>query len=168
MAKIGKRGFSLIELLIGMAIFALIFAAVCTVLPAGIAAFQADSAQSRNMQQAGTIMNIIADKARYAKTISSPALDGTASAALTFTSAGGSYNIYLGSGSDANTLLFVENGTTTRYGIGAVRNISFKYYKNAANNTTRQLDITITLSDRSTTLNPDYSLTTTIVLANSP
>lgn len=78
MAVKNERGFTLIELIVGMAVLALVGAAVFGVLSSSVTTKNYGMNQEASFTQARTVMGTIADELRYA-TISSPAVGAAAS-----------------------------------------------------------------------------------------
>jgi prepilin-type N-terminal cleavage/methylation domain-containing protein len=73
-----ERGFTLVELIIGIAIMALIMAAVFGVLSSSVATKNYGMSQEASFTQARTVMTAVADELRQA-TITSPAVGSSAS-----------------------------------------------------------------------------------------
>lgn len=172
-----QKGFSLIELLIGMTIFILILAGVVVTLQSGIKSQQYNTAQGHNLQNGRVILNYVADQIRYATKITTPALNASSNQ-LAFEVAAydkvtktyinpKTYIIksdtYQGK---ANTLATFTNGAAIpESGIapGLINSIDFRY---AEVNNRKQLTVSITLNDHSYTGSPAFDLSTTIQLPN--
>lgn len=78
MAVKNERGFTLVELIIGIAIMALIMAAVFGVLSSSVTTQSYGMSQEASFTQARTVMTAIADELRQA-TVISPAVGSSAS-----------------------------------------------------------------------------------------
>ena len=141
MTKFSKAGFSLVELLVAVAVTALLLAATFGVLATSILSFQNTADQGANVQISREALNRISNEIRNATAIQSPAFtSGTATAGtiLNYTSpdiASPNRRIAMGSGTDVNNILIINrdnNAVIQRIGQGRVQAGSLNFSRSGA------------------------------------
>ncbi|MEN6412384.1 MAG: prepilin-type N-terminal cleavage/methylation domain-containing protein [Veillonellales bacterium] len=153
-----SKGFTLVEIVIGMAIMCIIAAAAFSILSTGVKAYQYDAAQSHIIGQAGPTMSILVDKIRYANSISSLNV-GDSTQTLSFVDSSNNVcKITKGTDADINTIIFTEGTSTQKMAIGIVKSITFN------RKTIHQLDIELIVHDYGYANNKDKSLTYTVFM----
>lgn len=167
--KIGNRGFSLVELLVSIALLAIVMAAAANLLSSGLKASQFNMSIGHILAPGRNAMNIITEQLRYnAVKVTQPAAGANG---VVFTCNDDAtplttYSIYRDSGTRA---IFIEiNGVVTdnnKLAKGMVESLNFTRAGSS-------VDVTIELNDQAYK-NPDGSigsptrtLTATVVLSN--
>lgn len=167
-----NRGFSLMELLVVVAVTALLMAGAFGLLSTSIRSYQNTMDQGANVQISRSIMNAVAEEIRNASAVAEPVfVSGTAqqSGYLVYTSPAAIVcKIAIGSGADAHNILVTNNNTGSiinndagipkRYGQGRVSSLQFI----RSESDKRVFTVKITLQD---TINPGATATavTTVV-----
>lgn len=162
-----NNGFTLVELLIGMAMMAVLMAAIAGVLSSSMNSFSYSMSKAHSLQPARTAINQIGDSVRYtAAAISNPAL-GSSGNELDFTdSTSNSYRIYVPStGSNANTIIITKNGiVASSLAAGMVQPTSVSFIRDATD--ASKLTIRITLNDNAYSNSPGTTVSSLFALAN--
>lgn len=155
-----SKGFTLVELVIGMAIMCIIAAAAFSILSTGVKAYQYDAAQSHIIGQAGPAMSILADKIRYANSISSLNV-GDSTQTLSFVDSSNNVcKITKGTDADINTIIFTEGTSTQKMAPGIVKSITFTRDPQS----THLLKIELIVHDYQYANSKDKSLTYTVFM----
>ena len=153
------RGFTLVELLIGMAILSILMAGMFGVLSTSLSSFRYLYTQNRNVEDARQAINILADELRYAKGITTGPANGE-----TLSLGDGNSFVYIVSvngtdvartltrGATAKTFI-LQGGTAAGYpaysfGTGIVTALSVQRTDDAANQKVK-FTISITTHDTS-------------------
>ena len=160
------RGFSLVELLIGIAILAIIMAAVFGVLSASVTSQQYNFDEGANIQDARVTLNEVSNQLRNATSLSNTLAHSLTYRVLNDTS---DRTIALGSGTDAGYVLITDSaGVTKKYGSGRIVSLDFTYasvgetapYK-------RKISIQVQVKNPARSGAPLSDLTTSVVTLNS-
>lgn len=126
-----ERGLTLAELVVGMAVMALVMAAVFGLLSSSIGAQTYGMKQEASFTEARRAMATISDELRYA-TVTAPAAGATASQISYTTRSGENRTISLGAGADAGTVLIARTGGTERVGKGLIQTLTFARHTSEA------------------------------------
>lgn len=156
-------GFTLVELVIGMAMMTILMAAAFGVLSTGLKSYYYNQSQSHIIAQAGPTMSIITERIRFIKSISGLSL-GSSANTLSFTDANdNNCTISVGSGTDVHTLIYTKGGSTEKFVPGIVKSITFT----RDSSQTQLLTITLVVHDYSSTiLSQDRTFTYTVFMPN--
>ncbi len=120
-----ERGFTLVELTVGVAVMALIGAAIFSVLSSSLRAYQFGSNDERAFAEARAALSAIAEELRYQADVTGPAA-GTADAAqISYIRDGEAHSIILGAGAEAGNLVIVTPGGRQLVGGGLIRAATF-------------------------------------------
>lgn len=150
MKKMNRSGFSLTELLVAVAVTALLLAATFGVLASSIMSFQNTADQGANVQISRDAMNRISNEIRNATAIQNPAFtSGTATTGnvLNYTSpdtASPNRRITLGTGADAKNVMIVNRDTSAviaRIGQGRVKPASLTFSRSGADQRVITVDL---------------------------
>ena len=150
------------ELLVGMAILAIILGSIATSMNSAMRSYQYNMSQGRNVMSTREVLNAISDELRYATAISvatgTPVtiLDGSTTVTYTVNSAARTISATVGT--PATTYNLVINGRTIS--VNNLRSITFT--RTAA----KQLDISILENNASYTGSPTMTTVTTITMPN--
>jgi len=151
-----KQGFTLVELMVGMAIMTLIMAGVFGVLRASINSYQFSQKRVYEAQQSRIAINAVIDDLRNATAITAPVKGGTQNS-ITYTNSI-DYTIKVGTGLNANKLMKGATPVTSNI----VKTISF-----ARDGTDgRIIKVTITLSSPDNNSSGDFIIDTVAFAAN--
>ena len=166
-----QAGFTLIELVIGMAILTIIMAAILGVMPASFNAQQYNFEEGANIQDIRVVLNGISDELCNATEVSSPAPGGSANA-ISYQQDGddGYRTITLGTtGSDKGYVLFTAPGSADRkLGSGRITSINFNHnHVPAGSSEPCKREITIRVQVQAKTGAPLSELTTSVVTLNA-
>ena len=128
-----KNGFSLVELMVAVAVTGLLMAGIFGVLSTSILSFQNTADQGANVQLARGVLNEISNELRNATAVSMPAAPvsvAVTASTLNYVAADASNKqITMGTGADANNVLIknLDNGTSVSYGQGRVKAGSLQF-----------------------------------------
>ena len=165
-----QQGFSLVELLIGIAILAIIMAAVFGVLSASVKSHQYNFDAGANIQDTRVILNESSNQLRNAIAISAPNVNVHADSITFVTSLDPSHNRTIALGKDANAgyVLFTDSTGTRKLGSGRVASLDMVYSTvGAVSPFKRQIIIKITVKNPARSGAPLSDLTTSVVTLNS-
>ena len=95
-----EKGFTLVELLIGVAVLSILMAGVFGVLSSSLSSFRYLFTQNRNIEDARQAINALSDELRYAKSITTGPADGA--------------TLSLGAGNSFVYVVSVNGGDVTR------------------------------------------------------
>lgn len=160
-----EQGFSLIELLIGVALIGIIMAAVFGVLSASLRSQQYNFDEAGNTQDERIIIMSISNELRNAVQIISPA---TGSApAISYMKSGdlNARTISLGTGTDANTVVFTDPGGAIVQRLGTGRTQLLTFTRDATANP-RKITIDLTVRNSSNANSPSNRITTFVYTLN--
>ncbi|QDR80255.1 PilW family protein [Sporomusa termitida] len=148
MLKLNDRGFTLVELLVGMAIMLIILAPIFGTLTTTIKTFQINMAQQRNISSEREIFNALSNEIRYATNVTR-----VSSTEIEFTVDNRNCRIFIGTGDNANALMVeridTDGNTTTKNLTSAViKNITFESVAN------KTLTVSIEVIDRAFSNSP--------------
>ena len=141
MKKMNRSGFSLTELLVAVAVTALLLAATFGVLATSILSFQNTADQGTNVQISRDALNKISNEIRNATAIQSPAFtSGTVTTATVFDytspdTASPNRRITLGTGADEKNVMIVNRDTSAviaRIGQARVKPASLSFSRSGA------------------------------------
>jgi len=168
--NIREKGFTLVELLIGMSIMTIIMTGVFGVLYSSVKSYKYSWEQGSNIQDTQGVLTLVSNEIRNATSISTPGFTAnqiTSGSRIDYqvvvNSITEQHSIYVGSNSDINTIILSVNGsikkklainrveqiTFTRDGINKGRVTINLIVQNQANSATPTMQITNTV----TTLN---------------
>ena len=128
-----KNGFSLVELMVAVAVIGLLMAGIFGVLSTSILSFQNTADQGANVQLARGVLNAISNELRNATAVSMPAVPVSAAvteSTLNYVASDASNRqITMGTGVDANNVLIknLDTGTSVSYGQGRVKAGSLQF-----------------------------------------
>ena len=128
-----KNGFSLVELMVAVAVIGLLMAGIFGVLSTSILSFQNTADQGANVQLARGVLNAISNELRNATAVSMPAVPVSAAvteSTLNYVASDASNRqITMGTGVDANNVLIknLDTGTAVSYGQGRVKAGSLQF-----------------------------------------
>ena len=128
-----KNGFSLVELMVAVAVTGLLMAGIFGVLSTSILSFQNTADQGANVQLARGVLNEISNELRNATAVSMPAVPVSAAvteSTLNYVASDASNRqITMGTGVDANNVLIknLDTGTAVSYGQGRVKAGSLQF-----------------------------------------
>jgi len=165
MKVLDNRGFSLVELLIGMTMFVILLAGVSGVLTSGVKSTQFDMSLGHILAPGRNTVNIISDRVRYdAVTITSPAVSASGTQ-INFSDS--SSNVYVISlNSSARSIVITKNGaadpTNPTLAAGMVETLTF-----IRGSDVRDISITVKFNDKAYTGSPDRILTVSVVALNA-
>ena len=164
MRKRNNQGFSLVELLIGMAIMVLILAGVASVLSTGLQGMQFNLSMGAALAPGRNAANVITDRLRYnATTISYPAAGEANKLYLTYSDGTDEYTI--SRNSSTNTIVITKNGaadpTNPTMATGFVTGLSF-----SRGSDIREITVEITLKDPSNANAPSKTTRATVLALN--
>lgn len=165
MKILNSRGFSLVELLIGITMFVILLAGVTGLLTSGIKSSQYDLSVGHILAPGRNAVNIISDRLRYdAVTISAPALSTSGATQISFSTGTDSYVI--SRNSTARSIVITKNGaadpTNPTLAAGMVEALTF-----ARGSDVRDITITVQFNDKAYTGSPDRTITVAIVALNA-
>jgi prepilin-type N-terminal cleavage/methylation domain-containing protein len=160
-----QQGFTIVELLVGMAIFTIIMAAVLSVLSTSIKSQQYNFDQGANIQDARAILNKASEELRNVTFISSPEVNQQANA-ITYRKSDDTIDcsIALGTGADVGYILFTNTaGVVQRLGAGRVSSIDLIYEDVSGR---KKITLRIQVQNSARTGAPLTDLTTSVVTFN--
>ncbi|MDT8901888.1 type II secretion system protein J [Anaeroselena agilis] len=134
-----ERGFTLIELVIGIAIMALVGAAVFGVLSSSLRAYQYGSSDEHSFNQVRSTLSAIATELRYDAEVNAPAA-GATDEKISYTKNGEAHSIELGTALEAGNVVIVTPGDRILYGNGLIQAATF--IRDAAE--PRRITVTVT------------------------
>lgn len=174
MKKMNRSGFSLTELLVAVAVTALLLAATFGVLATSILSFQNTADQGTNVQISRDALNKISNEIRNATAIQSPAFtSGTATTGgvLDYTSpdtASPNRRITLGTGADAKNVMIVNRDTSAviaRIGQTRVKPASLTFSRSGADQ--RVITVNLVFQSNSYGGSIDTPVSTVVTTLNS-
>lgn len=124
MSKKREQGFTLIELVIGIAIMSLVGAAIFGVLSSSLRAYQYGANDERTFNQARAVMTAVATELRYDATVNTPAI-GVIAEQIGYTKNGEVRSIELGAALEAGNVVIVTPGGRQLFGGGLVQSATF-------------------------------------------
>lgn len=165
MKKLDNRGFSLVELLVGITMFVILMAGVFGVLFSGIKSSQFDLSLGHILAPGRNAVNIMSDRLRYdAVTISAPALSTPGAKQIAFSDGTNAYVI--SRNSTARSIVITQNGaadpTNPTLAAGMVEDLTFDRGSDA-----RDITITVLFNDKAYTGSPDRTIKVSIVALNA-
>lgn len=172
--KITRAGFSLVELLVAVAVTAMLLAATFGVLATSILSFQNTSDQGANVQISRDALNKISNEIRNATAIQAPSFtNGTATVGtiLNYTSPEiGSPNrrITIGSGADTNNILIINrdnDAVIQRLGQNRVKPASLSFSRSGADQ--RVITVNLVFQSNSYGGSIDTPVSTVVTTLNS-
>lgn len=119
-----ESGFTLLELIVGIALMTLLMTGIFAILSSSLKVQQYGFMQQSNYTEIRRAMNTISEELRNS-TVTFPPADGTLSSRINFTNSSGNGAILLGSGEDANIIIIVRSTGTERIGKGQVQSLNF-------------------------------------------
>jgi len=157
-----NRGFSLIELMIGVAILGLIMVGAANLMSSGVKAKQYDLSIGRILAPGSNAVNTIADQLRYTPvTITAPALGGSASQISYTDSTSNTFVISLNS--STHSIVITQNGSTiSTLASGIARSLTFT----RDSSDPRTVTVTAAFNDNSYSSSPTRTISVTIVMWN--
>ena len=164
MRKIKNRGFSLVELLIGIAIMALIFAGLSGILSTGLKGLQFNLSLGTVLAPGRNAVNVITDRLRYdATSISSPNVGEADKPSLTYLEGTDVYII--SRDSSANSIVITKNGAADpinpTLAAGMVTALTF-----SRGTDLRDITIAVTLKDPANPNSPSKTTTASFLALN--
>lgn len=151
-----EYGFTLVELIIGMALISLILSGVYGVLDSSIKAKQSVYKQGVNIQDSRSVINAIVEEVRSATNITNPPLSQSGKV-LTYNIDSEIRKIYIGTNSDSNTIIIEKNGVVSqRLAMQNAQNLTFT--RTGTINAPNKVQIDLTLAGSSSG-NPTISMT---------
>ena len=164
MKKIANRGFSLVELLIGITIMALIFAGLSGILSTGLKGFQFNLSLGTVLAPGRNAVNVIVDRLRYnATSISYPNAGDTDKLYLTYSDGTDEYTI--SRDSSAKSIVITKNGAADpvnpTLAAGMVTALTF-----TRGTDVRDITISVTLKDPANPDSPSKTTTATFLALN--
>ena len=169
-----RAGFSLTELLVAVAVTALLLAATFGVLATSIQSFQNTADQGANVQISRDALNKISNEIRNATSIQNPSFtNGTATSGtvLDYTSpepASPNRRITLGTGTDANNVMIVNRDTNAvieRIGQTRVKPASLTFSRSGSDR--RVITVSIVFQSGSYGGSMDTPVSTVVTMLNS-
>lgn len=160
-----QHGFSLVELMAGVAILGIVMTAIFGVLSAGLRSQQYYSTQAGSIRDERQIIMFISDEIRNATLINIP-VAGASSPSISYQKSGDANNRSISVGGpgtpDANTVLFKDpNGNVVqRLGAGNAQTLSFL----RDGTVTQKITVTLTMANSSNASAP--SITTIVYTLN--
>lgn len=152
-----ERGFTLVELIIGIAIISIVLAGVLGVLESSVKTNQYVTQQTINTQDSRNVLNSIVDEIRLANSISKPAL-GASDNILVYTVGSETRKIYVGTDTAANTVVIEKDGAINQR--LALKNAqSMKFTRTGTAKSQNQIQIELTLKGDKNTGNSTTSIT---------
>lgn len=159
-----NNGFTLVELSVGLAIFAIIMTVIFGVLYQALKTQQYNLDAGANIQDARAIISEASNEIRYATAISSPA-SNTHASTITYQLAGDSATRMIALG--AGYVLFTDAaGNVHRLGSGRVTSLDFVYVNSDGASTPCPKNVTIRLQVQANASAPLSDLTTSVVTYN--
>jgi prepilin-type N-terminal cleavage/methylation domain-containing protein len=160
MLILNNRGFSLVEVLVGMAILTIALAPISMAISAATKSYQYSMSQGRNVMSTREILNAISEELKYATAVSltvgnSVTIPGST---LTYTVNSSSRTITSTAGGTTGTYSLLINGKTVS--ISNLQSITFTY------TATKQMDITLNENNAAYTNSPTMTTTTTVAMPN--
>ncbi|MHC1758867.1 MAG: PilW family protein [Negativicutes bacterium] len=164
MKILDNRGFSLVELLIGVTMFVILLAGVSGMLTSGIKSSQYDLSVGHILAPGRNAVNIISDRLRYdAVNITSPVISGSG-AQINFSDGTNTYVIYRNS--TARSIVITKNGAADpanpTLAAGMVETLTFTRGSDA-----RDITITVLFNDKAYTGSPDRTISVSVVALNA-
>ena len=164
MRKRNNQGYSLVELLIGMAIMVLILAGAASVLSTGLQGMQFNLSMGATLAPGRNAANVITDRLRYnATTISYPAAGEANKLYLTYSDGTDEYTI--SQNSSTKTIVITKNGaadpTNPTLAAGLVTGLAF-----TRGTDLREVTVEITLKDPSNANAPVKTTKATVLSLN--
>lgn len=169
-----QNGVSLAEVLVAVAVMALLMAGAYGVLSTSVLSFQNTADQGANIQLSRNVLNAISDEVRSAMAIQAPAfVSGTAqgSQVLDYTSpdvAAPNRRITMGTGSDSKNVLILNrsnNAVIKNVGQGRIKAASLNFVRDAADQ--RVISVSLILQSDAYTGSIDTPVSTVITTLNS-
>ena len=156
-----NRGFSLVELLIGMGILAILMAGIAMSFSTTTQSYQYNMSQGRNVMSTREVLNAISDELRYATAVSvtvgnSVTIPGST---ITYTVNSSNRTITSAVGGTAGTYSIVINGKTVS--VSNLQSITFTYTAK------KQMDIIVNENNAAYTNSPTMRTTTTVAMPNA-
>lgn len=161
-----NRGFTLLELLIGMLIMTLLLGAIFQILTISIKTYQYNMALSHNKMEIRNAINQITDELRYATEITNPEFVNkqnppNESSRIEYVANTQSCSIAIGTGGNANTIV-ISGVHPQTLANGMVQRLRFSRHSTVINEVT----ISITVNDHSFIGSPDTTLDTIVIIPN--
>ena len=138
-----KRGVTLIELLIGVVLISMVITVISRIAIVSFRSQQRSFEQTVNLQAGRQIMMAISDEIRNAVSISSPDNDSLNSITYRKNNDTANRKITIGSGTDANTVIFTDPTGTVVKKLGAGRIQTLQFTRLATQNEKVKIDLTI-------------------------
>lgn len=161
MNRKNERGLTLVELVIGMAVMALVGAAIFGVLSSSLRAYQYGANDERAFAQARTALSNVAAELRYDALVTSPAAGETATQ-ISYSKNGEARSISLGTGVETGYLVFETPAGRRLVGDGLIKNAAFT--TNETNN--RRIDITVTAAQNTGGAAASLTMTMSVYLGS--
>ena len=164
MKKCNNRGFSLVELLIGMAIMVLIMAGLAGVLSTGLQSIRFNLSMGTVLAPGRNAANVITERLRYnATSISYPAAGDADKSYLEYSDGTSTYNI--SRNSSTKSIVITKNGATDptnpTLAAGLVTGLAFTRGADL-----RDITVEITLKDPSNVNAPSKTTRATVIALN--
>lgn len=164
MKKTNNRGFSLVELLIGLAMMALIFAGLSGILSTGLKGLQFNLSLGTVLAPGRNAVNVITDRLRYnATSISYPVAGDANKLYLTYSDGTDEYTI--SRDNTSNSIVITKNGAADpinpTLAAGMVTALTF-----TRGTDVRDITITVTLKDPTNPNSPSKTTTATFLALN--
>ena len=169
-----QDGFSLMELLVAVAVMAILLAGAFGLMSTSLLSFQNTADQGTNIQLSRSLLNAVSDEVRNATAVQTPAfISGTAhsSQVLDYTfpdAVAPNRRIAMGTGSDANNVLILNRSNSSviqRIGQGRVKAASLNFIRDAADQ--RVFTVNLILRSNAYTGSVDTPVSTVITTLNS-
>ncbi|VBB09176.1 type iv pilin n-term methylation site gfxxxe [Lucifera butyrica] len=165
-----SKGFSLIELLVGMALLSIILAGIGEILSSSISAYQYSMEQGTNANNLRDVLAQITHEIRYATSITNPAFVASSKNTanridytIVVNGVTETHTISVGTGTDAHTLLINHNnGTIQRFAINRIPS-SASIIFTRDDTSKRKITVSLTLQDQAAQNAPVTTMTTDVV-----
>ena len=167
MKKKADFGFTLPDIMIGMMIILLMFAAVSGLLSSGLMSSRYNLSKANSLSVARNTINQIEEIARYAKNIDLPTIsDGSGNKLQLETADSHVYEIYIDQDADGKNAVFIDKDSNNikKLANGMIVDNGIVFSRDT--NDPTMILIELTIKDESFSDNPNTSITSRIKLMN--
>lgn len=171
MNNIREKGFTLVELLIGMAIMTIVMAGVFGVIYSSVKSYNYSWEQGSNIQDAQGVLTLVSNEIRNATSISRPVFSAnqiTSGSRIDYqvvvNSVTEQHSIYVGSNSDINTIILSVDGTVKKK-LALNRVEQIKFTRDGINK--GRVTINLTVQNQANSATPIFQITNTVTALNN-
>jgi prepilin-type N-terminal cleavage/methylation domain-containing protein len=167
----GNKGFSLVELLIGMAIMVILLAAIAGLLSAGLSATRFNLSKGHILAPGRNAINQITDHIRYATSVTTPTAGGNGGQ-ISYADAGGNFYTISRDSATQSVVIAKNSVTLTTLAAGMVKTLNFVREDSTVDGGNGNLKpiikvtITIELNDHAYTGSPETKIIGIVIMQN--